>query len=111
MPVGLLTHRGLGPGGHIGRETAADALTVLKALTAGNCAHRRDLVAVAERHRLSDERVGQHEPLSVTWEIEIVEGEDSKALTRRQTQAMLEVLAWIAEQRREEDSSTGSEQG
>jgi hypothetical protein len=46
----------------------------------------------------------------MTWEIEIMDGEEGKALARRQTQVMLEVLAWIAEQRRRQDSSATSEQ-
>ncbi|GAB2987548.1 hypothetical protein GCM10023080_061540 [Streptomyces pseudoechinosporeus] len=57
---------------------------------------------------------GRHEPLTVTWEIEIAEGEDAEdedgeALARHQAQAVLEVLAWIVEQRRQEDSPAASD--
>ena len=50
----------------------------------GMLPHRR------EARNAMDTRRCQHEPLSVTWEIETVEGEEGKALARRQIQVMLE---------------------
>lgn len=40
-----------------------------------------------------DTRRGQREPLSVSWEIETVEGKEGKA--RSQAEVMVEALTWI----------------
>lgn len=39
------------------------------------------------------------EPITVTWEIEMVDGEEGRLLARHQAEVMLVVLAWIAAQR------------
>lgn len=53
-------------------------------------------------------RRGQGEELRVTWEIEVVGGEEGKAFARRQADVMAEVLARIAEQRRKHGDTTTS---
>ncbi|MGI5192693.1 hypothetical protein ACQEVY_03370 [Streptomyces sp. CA-288835] len=54
---------------------------------------------------------GRHEPLTVSWELETIGGEEGAALARRQADVMLEVLAWIVEQRRKQAGCTAPEQG
>ncbi|MER6526795.1 hypothetical protein [Streptomyces sp. NPDC001508] len=46
----------------------------------------------------------------MTWEIETIGGEEGEALARLQATVMIEVIAWIAEQRRKQGSSSASEQ-
>lgn len=47
----------------------------------------------AEAGNAVDTRRGQREPLSVSWEIETVEGKEGKA--RSQAEVMVEALTWI----------------
>ncbi|MFB7630627.1 hypothetical protein ACFC0M_06725 [Streptomyces sp. NPDC056149] len=49
------------------------------------------------------------QPLTVTWEIETVDGEEGETLARHQAEVMLEVLAWIAERRRTQSASADTD--
>ncbi|MDF4251217.1 hypothetical protein [Streptomyces sp. WMMB303] len=41
----------------------------------------------------------------MTWEIEVVEGEEDEVLARHQAEVMRDVLLWIVEQRREQENT------
>src|SRR5487761_389341 len=59
LPARLLTHRGLGPGGSVQVEDAADALAVVATLAASPPGRGKpaDVGAAAQRHRLGAPRV------------------------------------------------------
>ncbi|MEU9119346.1 hypothetical protein AB0C96_05705 [Streptomyces sp. NPDC048506] len=56
-----------------------------------------------------NEKPSQRTPRTVTWEIEVVDGEEGEVLRRRQAEVMHEVVAWIVEQRRRQGEATGPE--